>query len=138
MMKLAILGAGKVGTTIALMLKKSKFCSDLLIADIEPRQELKKLAPIDVVKLDITDRSSLKKFIVGRDAIVSAAPFFLNQTIAEACAQTAVAYFDLTEDVETTLRIRSLGRKYICHLYAAMRIGTWCHKYYRQQLCQAV
>jgi saccharopine dehydrogenase-like NADP-dependent oxidoreductase len=109
MMKLAILGAGKVGTTIALMLKKSKFCSDLLIADIEPRQELKKLAPIDVVKLDITDRSSLKKFIVGRDAIVSAAPFFLNQTIAEACAQTAVAYFDLTEDVETTLRIRSLA-----------------------------
>ena len=68
-MKIAILGAGKVGTTIALMLKKSKFCSNLLLADIEPRQELKSLEAIDFVKLDITDRSSLKKIIADRDAV---------------------------------------------------------------------
>ena len=108
-MKIAILGAGKVGTTIALMLKKSNFCSDLLIADIEPRQELKALGTIAFVTLDITDRPSLRKFIAGCDAVVSAAPFFLNRTIAEACAHEAVAYFDLTEDVETTTLIRTLA-----------------------------
>jgi saccharopine dehydrogenase-like NADP-dependent oxidoreductase len=110
-MKIAILGAGKVGLTIALMLKKSKFCSDLSLAGIEPRPESKALGTVDFVKLDITDQSALRKFIAGRNAVVSAAPFFLNRAIAEACAHEAVSYFDLTEDVETTTLIRTLAEK---------------------------
>lgn len=110
-MKIAILGAGKVGTTIALMLKKSTFCSDLSIADIATQIGPQALSGIDIVKLDITDKSLLRKFIVGRDAVISAAPYFLNRTIAEVCAQEDVAYFDLTEDVETTAYIRTLAEK---------------------------
>ena len=110
-MKLAILGAGKVGTIIALMLKKSTFCTDLLVADIEPRPEFTKLGGIDLVKMDITDQSALKKLVSDRDAVISAAPYFLNRMIAKVCARESIAYFDLTEDVETTKQIRKLAGK---------------------------
>jgi saccharopine dehydrogenase-like NADP-dependent oxidoreductase len=66
---------------------------------------------LDVVPLDFRDTAKLKKLIVGRDAVVSAAPFYLNPTIAETCARHGVAYFDLTEDVESTELIRKLARQ---------------------------
>jgi saccharopine dehydrogenase-like NADP-dependent oxidoreductase len=63
------------------------------------------------VRFDVNRASSLRAFIRGLDAVVSAAPFFLNKGIASACAASGVSYFDLTEDVDTTAFIRKLARK---------------------------
>ena len=109
-MKITILGSGKVGTTIALMLHKSDFCSDIRIGDIVEQPDFGTFVPRTYTQLDIKDPTALGKLISGRDAVVSAAPFYLNRIIAETCARERVAYFDLTEDVETTTFIRGLAQ----------------------------
>ncbi|MGA9479333.1 MAG: saccharopine dehydrogenase C-terminal domain-containing protein [Desulfobacterales bacterium] len=109
-MKITILGAGKVGTTIALMLHKSDFCSDIRIGDIVEQPDFGSFVPRAYTRLDFKDPIALGKLISGRDAVVSAAPFYLNRIIAETCARERVAYFDLTEDVETTTFIRTLAQ----------------------------
>lgn len=109
-MKITILGAGKVGSAIALMLQKSDFCADILIGDIAEKPVVDALAARSYTQLDINDPIELRKLIAGRDAVVSAAPFYLNRKIAETCAREEVAYFDLTEDVETTSYIRGLAQ----------------------------
>ncbi len=45
----------------------------------------------------------------GKQAALSALPFFLNPGVAEACAEAGVHYFDLTEDVETTRAVRRVA-----------------------------
>src|SRR4029077_2827454 len=55
--------------------------------------------------------ASLAAFVKRCDAVASAAPYYLNRDIAQACANARVAYFDLTEDVATTKFIRGLARK---------------------------
>ncbi|MFZ0613531.1 MAG: saccharopine dehydrogenase C-terminal domain-containing protein [Desulfobacterales bacterium] len=109
-MKITILGAGKVGTAIALMLRDSDFCAELLIGDIVAPADAGTASPALYSQIDINDPVALDKLIAGRDAVVSAAPFYLNRIIAEACARAGVAYFDLTEDVETTSYIRGLAQ----------------------------
>jgi saccharopine dehydrogenase-like NADP-dependent oxidoreductase len=61
--------------------------------------------------VDVNRRPQLDAFVKACDVIVSAAPYFLNQAIAAACARHRVAYFDLTEDVVTTNFIRELAKK---------------------------
>jgi saccharopine dehydrogenase-like NADP-dependent oxidoreductase len=45
----------------------------------------------------------------GMDVVVSACPFDLNVPIAQAARELSVHYFDLTEDVETTRRVREIA-----------------------------
>ncbi len=108
-MEICILGAGKVGTTIGAMLESCAFCQKVHLADNRPPTALPGLAKTEVETFDFADRARLKAFVAGKDAVVSAAPFYLNRDIAAACAAAAVAYFDLTEDVETTAVVRRLA-----------------------------
>ncbi|MEJ5357719.1 MAG: saccharopine dehydrogenase NADP-binding domain-containing protein [Desulfobacterales bacterium] len=110
-MEICILGAGKVGGTIAAMLESCDFCKAVHLADSRPPAALPPLAKTRVESFDFADPARLKAFIGGKDAVVSAAPFYLNRDIAAACARAGVAYFDLTEDVETTSVVRRLAEK---------------------------
>ncbi|MEW5910691.1 MAG: saccharopine dehydrogenase C-terminal domain-containing protein, partial [Thermodesulfobacteriota bacterium] len=104
------LGAGKVGVTLAAMLEYCDFCRDTFLADLR-RPSIPDLPKLHFKSIDFTDDRRLESFIRGKDAVVSAAPFFLNQKIAAVCSKTKVAYFDLTEDVETTAAIRKLAKR---------------------------
>jgi saccharopine dehydrogenase-like NADP-dependent oxidoreductase len=110
-MKIGIVGAGKVGATIATLLESCKFCTGVLLADTRSNIDLKGLKKSRFKQVDVKDAAELAAFVKGVDALVSAAPYFLNKTIASACAAAGVSYFDLTEDVETTQFIRELARK---------------------------
>ncbi|HWA25560.1 MAG TPA: saccharopine dehydrogenase C-terminal domain-containing protein [Lacunisphaera sp.] len=110
-MKIGIIGAGKVGGTIATLLESCKFCRSVALADARPAVDLKGLRKARFTQVDVKQPAQLAAFIKGRDAIVSAAPFFLNRAIATACAQAGVSYFDLTEDVATTAFIQQLAAK---------------------------
>lgn len=111
-MKLGIIGAGKVGATIATLLESCKFCRAVTLADARPNIDLDGLRKSKLQQVDVSQRAELDGFVRGQDAIVSAAPYFLNKGIAEACARAGVSYFDLTEDVATTRHVRKLaGRK---------------------------
>lgn len=104
-----IFGAGKVGVTIAAMLESCDFCSRISLADIRRDFVPENLTKLQFTQMDFNDRTKLKAFVAGKDAIISAAPFFLNKSIAAACATNQVPYFDLTEDVGTTSEIRQLS-----------------------------
>jgi saccharopine dehydrogenase-like NADP-dependent oxidoreductase len=105
-MKFGIVGAGKVGGTIATLLESCRFCRSVALADARAGIDLKGLKKSRFVQVDVNRAKDLAAFVAGKDAIVSAAPYFLNKTIASACAKAGVSYFDLTEDVETTAFIQ--------------------------------
>ncbi|MEZ5278390.1 MAG: saccharopine dehydrogenase NADP-binding domain-containing protein [Opitutaceae bacterium] len=110
-MKIGILGAGKIGTTIATLLETCAFCTELVLGDNREEPAFPARGRTGLRRLDFRNEDELDSFIRGRDAIVSAAPFFLNRAIARACARCGVSYFDLTEDVETTSFIRELAKE---------------------------
>jgi saccharopine dehydrogenase-like NADP-dependent oxidoreductase len=110
-MKIGIIGGGKVGATIATLLESCEFCTGVLLADVRANLKLEGLAKTRAYRLDVKRNVSLGAFVRRCDAVVSAAPYFLNRDIAQACADARVAYFDLTEDVSTTKFIRALAQK---------------------------
>ena len=102
-MKMGVIGAGKIGKTIATYLASEGF--EVKIADIENRD-----IP-NFVELDASDKTALAEFVKSVDIIVSATLFHLNKGIADVCAEVGTAYFDLTEDTEVSEHIRSLDTK---------------------------
>jgi saccharopine dehydrogenase-like NADP-dependent oxidoreductase len=111
-MKIGIIGAGKVGATIATLLESCDFCRTILLGDARADHlRARTLRKAAVKRLEVRRASSLTAFVRQCDAVVSAAPFYLNRGIAGACAKARVSYFDLTEDVATTRFIRALARK---------------------------
>jgi saccharopine dehydrogenase-like NADP-dependent oxidoreductase len=110
-MKIGIIGAGKVGATIATLLETCAFCKTVALADARGDIDLTGLRKAKLARVEAGRPGQLGGFARSCDAIVSAAPYYLNKAIAEACARAGVSYFDLTEDVETTRHIRKLAAK---------------------------
>ena len=108
-MTIGVVGAGKIGVTIATLLESCAFCDAVVLADVRTGVKVDGLGKASVTKLDAKRRSALTTFVKRCDAIVCALPFFLNREIVETCARTRVAYFDLTEDVATTTLVRTLA-----------------------------
>ena len=111
--KIGVLGAGKIGISIATLLEIAEFVEEVVLGDSRIVDHLDGLRKIRFQEIDIRSADALKNFIQRCDAVVSAAPYYLNGLIANVCADTGRSYFDLTEDVETTRFIRVLanGRK---------------------------
>ncbi len=103
--RVAVLGLGKVGELVALLLQRSGF--DVVGFDATLRDGL--TVPAQV--LDVSDAAALSTMLSDFDAVFSALPFFLNQTVADVAAASATHYFDLTEDVPTTNHIMQLAEK---------------------------
>ena len=95
--KIAIVGSGNIGWALKQLLKKD---FEINQGDIEDG-------------FDALDISQVKDFLKGNDAVISAGPFKVNKNIAKTAAEQGVAYFDLTEDVETTDFIKTLDSKNI-------------------------
>jgi saccharopine dehydrogenase-like NADP-dependent oxidoreductase len=110
-MKIGIIGAGKIGGTIATLLESSKFCRGVALADVRSNIDLRGLKKSRFVQLDVKQPAELLSFVSRVDAVVNALPFYLNKAIASACAEAGVSYFDLSEDVNTTHFVRELSKK---------------------------
>ncbi len=108
-MKIGIIGAGKVGGTIATLLESCRFCRRVVLADTRAGIDLHGLKKAKFAHVDVNHPRDLAEFVRSVDAVVSAAPYYLNRTIAKACAAAEVSYFDLTEDVGTTAYVKSLA-----------------------------
>src|SRR6266446_4703947 len=108
-MQIGILGAGKIGISIATLLETAEFVDEVVLGDTRIVDHLDGLRKIRFQQIDIRSEDALKNFIQGCGAIVSAAPYYLNRLIANVCADEGRSYFDLTEDVETTSFVRGLA-----------------------------
>ncbi|MCJ8510341.1 saccharopine dehydrogenase family protein [Rhizobium lemnae] len=111
MKNIIVIGGGKIGGAIALMLASTE---DYLVtvADRNEQQlaNLDKHPAIAPIRLDISDRAELIGALTGKFAVLSAAPFNLTGLIAEAAKASGVHYLDLTEDVATTKRVEQLAQ----------------------------
>ncbi|MGA8659624.1 MAG: saccharopine dehydrogenase NADP-binding domain-containing protein [Chthoniobacterales bacterium] len=108
-MNVGIVGAGKVGGSVATLLETCDFCTKICLGDQRPSENLSGLRKASFRLLDVRSEADLDTFVRDCDAVVSAAPYYLNKTIAAACASAARSYFDLTEDVQTSIFVRKLA-----------------------------
>ncbi|URI09717.1 saccharopine dehydrogenase family protein [Aquincola tertiaricarbonis] len=112
MKDILVIGAGKIGQVIAGLLADSGDYrvtladrSPAALADAVPAGQ-----PLQALALDVADTAALHAALQGRFAVLSAAPWQMTVRIAEAAKAVGVHYFDLTEDVASTRRIRELAQ----------------------------
>jgi saccharopine dehydrogenase-like NADP-dependent oxidoreductase len=108
MKKIAVIGAGKIGSTIAELLAG---CGDyrVTIADRDAARLTGLSAGIKRRALDIGDTEALAVLLAGHFAVISAAPYHLTTRIASAAKAAGAHYLDLTEDVAATRAVRALA-----------------------------
>lgn len=111
MKEIVVIGAGKIGQTIADMLGSSGDYR-VTVADRSEAQlaSIRTSATVSTRKVDIADKEALTALLEGRFAVLSAAPFDLTTRIAEVAAPLGVHYLDLTEDVASTRRVKELAK----------------------------
>ncbi len=112
MHKVLLLGAGKIGRMIAHLLYRSGDY-EVTVADAhtEALQKLVTRVPVRQCHVDAHDGAELRKVMAGQDAVLSALSYHHNPSVAEAALDVGCSYFDLTEDVETTRRVRQIAEK---------------------------
>ncbi|TCR70132.1 saccharopine dehydrogenase family protein [Bosea sp. BK604] len=111
MKDVVVIGAGKIGSTIADMLGATGDYR-VTVADRSNAQlaAIATSATVSTQTVDITDEAALTRLLSGRFAVLSAAPYDLTTRIAEAAAPLGVHYLDLTEDVASTKRVKDLAK----------------------------
>lgn len=106
MKNIALLGLGKVGTLVGILLSKQ---FEVTAYDSKESHYQIKL-PYKCKVADLSKPEVIHEIMKNTDAVVSALPFHLNKSIATICHQKGIHYFDLTEDVSTTHYIESLAK----------------------------
>jgi len=111
MKNVLVMGSGKIGQMIAMMLAESGDYH-VTVADCDP-VGLAKL-PIHVkikpLELNVNDDAALNAALTGQYAVLSALPFALTTRVARAAVAVGVHYFDLTEDVACTRVVKDLAQ----------------------------
>lgn len=111
MFKVALFGAGKIGTAMTSLFGSSgryqiKVCdSDITRA----RAVAAGWACAEAVELNLADKTGAAKILAGCDAVLSALPYYCNVEVAHLAADAGVHYFDLTEDVATTKAVSEIA-----------------------------
>ncbi len=110
MHKVLLLGAGKIGRMIAKFLMETGDY-DVVVGDYETKalERLRKQTDVETIKVNATDRDELAGHMRGRRCVISALSFRFNPLIAEVARDQHLSYFDLTEDIETSRRVRQVA-----------------------------
>ena len=110
MTEILLLGGGRIGQTIAALLAAS---GDYRVTVGDNKEDhLAPFAGLDNVNaagLDFADPAALEAAMAGKFAVLSAAPYQLNTTIASAAKAAGIHYLDLTEDVESARHVMALA-----------------------------
>ncbi|MFP6806758.1 MAG: saccharopine dehydrogenase C-terminal domain-containing protein [Pseudomonadales bacterium] len=110
--KVAVIGAGKIGVMISELLLS---VDDYELTIIDASQEQLDLMPdvpcLSKVCLDVADTKKLVDVLSSQFAVLSATPFFMTSLIAEAAVRAGIHYLDLTEDVASTETVKRLAKE---------------------------
>jgi saccharopine dehydrogenase-like NADP-dependent oxidoreductase len=110
MRKVAVIGAGKIGSTIVDLLA-GPVAYKVLVVDQNARAlaGLNPRVKADTVAMAIDDPAALAARLKGCFAVVNAAPYHLTTTVAKAAKAAGAHYLDLTEDVASSRVVRELA-----------------------------
>jgi saccharopine dehydrogenase-like NADP-dependent oxidoreductase len=110
MHRVLLLGAGKIGSSIAKFLSRSGEY-DVLAGDIagDALGRLEGLPGVKTLELDSRTPERLAQAMTGRESVVSALTCTMNPGVARAALQAGLSYFDLTEDVATTRTVARIA-----------------------------
>jgi len=112
MHKVLLLGSGKIGRMIATILTATGDYR-VRVGDVDTESLDRLTAKVDVeqVIVNASDAAALKQAMQGCDSVISALSYRFNPTVAQAALEAGVSYFDLTEDVETTRRVKAISQE---------------------------
>lgn len=110
MERVLVLGAGKIGRMIVRFLSGSGDY-DVTVGDASPEalERVRAQSGVATKPIDASDKVALKSLMDDQVAVISALSFRFNPLVAEAAAESGTDYFDLTEDIETTNRVRHVA-----------------------------
>ena len=109
-MRIALLGAGHIGQTIARLLGDT---GDYQVTVIDKdAQALKRITGrgIATACIDTEDKKSLATELRGHATVVNALPYHLAISAAHLALEAGCHYFDLTEDVAATKEIQRIAQ----------------------------
>lgn len=111
MRKIAVVGAGKIGSAIADMLRASG-AYQVAVLDRDPAHlaALPAGEAVQRISVDVSDSAAMAQALDGAFAVISAAPYQLTVPIARAVKMAGAHYLDLTEDVASTREVRALAQ----------------------------
>ncbi|MFT6657235.1 saccharopine dehydrogenase family protein [Maritalea sp.] len=105
-----IVGGGNIGRMVAVILQSAPEFN-VTIADADDKM-LEQVAALGIAtkKVDVGNEAELLAALAGKNAVLSAAPYFLTPAIATAAKKAGANYFDLTEDVKSTKFVMDLAK----------------------------
>ena len=112
MHNILLLGAGKIGRMIArLLVDTGDYKVTVADSDVDALERIAQRISVSTQQVDAGDRKQLSDAMADCDSVISALSFRFNPLVAEVALETGTSYFDLTEDVETTRRVRKVAEK---------------------------
>jgi saccharopine dehydrogenase-like NADP-dependent oxidoreductase len=111
MRKVLLLGAGKIGRMIARFLDSSRDY-DMVVADADADalDRVSAQSGVQTRLLDASDQGQLSAAIADCEAVISALSYVNNPLVADAALAAGASYFDLTEDITTTRRVKEIAQ----------------------------
>lgn len=106
--RILVLGAGKVGRTVADLLAEQSTWQVTLADRAPPAGPCPGVA---FEALDVQDGPALARLLGRHQAVINALPFFLATHVADAAVAAGTHYLDLTEDVAATRHIQALATR---------------------------
>src|SRR5688572_23086817 len=104
-----VIGAGKIGTTVASLLASAGYRVTLTDRSQAALDRIERSGDIRCMPLNVENSAGLLEQLNDQSAVINAAPFHLTLRIAEAARAARTRYLDLTEDVATTRRVKDLA-----------------------------
>jgi saccharopine dehydrogenase-like NADP-dependent oxidoreductase len=110
MKDVVVIGAGKIGATVAGLLASSgDYQVTLADRSTDILGRLERNERIRIAAADVEDSAKLVDLLNGQFAVINAGPFHLTTAIAEGARAAGTHYLDLTEDVARARRVRQLA-----------------------------
>lgn len=110
MRRVAVIGAGKIGSTVVDLLVA---CGDYEVTILDQSPEalaaFEGRARVTATAIGIQDPEILAPSLCGAFAVVNCAPFHLTTVVAQAAKSAGAHYLDLTEDVASSRVVRELA-----------------------------
>jgi len=109
MKNVMLVGGGKIGIAITELLSNT---GDYHVTVVDRDAASLERLPhknVTVKQLELTDPKVFAEHVKGQDVVLSATPYSLTATVAEAAKIAGAHYLDLTEDVESTRTIKRLS-----------------------------